>query len=222
MSDPLAALRPPGFVVVEGPIGVGKTSLVQRLAESFSCASLLERAEENPFLDRFYSDPRRAALPAQLFFLFQRSRQLEGLRQGDLFRGALISDFMFEKDRLFAELNLDRHELDLYRTVYAQLAMETPVPDLVVYLQAPVEVLQERIVRRDRSIERRIDPDYLHRLTAAYTEFFYHYSAAPLLIVNAAQINPIDSDADYQQLLRQICGAGPGKHYFNPLPLGLG
>jgi deoxyadenosine/deoxycytidine kinase len=221
VSDSRSGLRPPGFVVVEGPIGVGKTSLARRLAESFGCACLLEQPEENPFLERFYRDPRTAALPAQLFFLFQRSRQLEGLRQGDLFRGALIADFMFEKDRLFAELNLDRHELDLYGKVYAQLAMQTATPDLVVYLQAPVEVLAARIARRDRAIERGLDPDYLRRLAEAYTEFFYHYRASPLLIVNAAEINPIDSDADYRQLLQRICDAGPGKHYFNPLPLGL-
>lgn len=221
MSEPNTGLRPPGFVVVEGPIGVGKTSLVRRLAQSLGCSALFEQAEENPFLERFYHDPRGAAFPAQLFFLFQRSRQLEGLRQGDLFRGSLISDFMFEKDRLFAELNLDRHELDLYRQVYAQLAMQTPTPDLVVYLQAPVEILLRRIARRDRRMERHIDPDYLRRLAEAYAEFFYHYQTSPLLIVNAAEINPIDSDADYRQLLQRICDAGPGKHYFNPLPLGL-
>lgn len=222
MSGSVAALQPPGYVVVEGPIGVGKTSLARRLVESFACASLFERAEENPFLERFYRDPRAAALPTQLFFLFQRSRQLEGVRQRDLFRQALVADFLFEKDLLFAELNLDRHELDLYRKVYDQLSMQTPVPDLVVYLQAPVETLLQRIARRDREIERRIDPDYLRRLSEAYTDFFYHYDAAPLLIVNAAEINPVDSDADYRQLAHRICEVGYGKHYFNPIPLGLG
>ena len=221
MSEPNTNLRPPGFVVVEGPIGVGKTSLVRRLAQSFGCGALFEQAEENPFLDRFYRDPRSAAFPAQLFFLFQRSRQLEGLRQGDLFRGALISDFMFEKDRLFAELNLDRHELDLYRKVYAQLAIQTPVPDLVVYLQAPVEVLLERIQKRGLKHERFIEAAYLQRLSDSYIQFFYQYNNAPLLIVNAADIDFANNDDDYQLLREQIIEVKSGRHYFNPTQVSL-
>lgn len=223
MPEPKAGTgKLPGFVVVEGPIGVGKTSLVNRLADSFSCSRLLEMVDDNPFLERFYQDPKAAAFPAQLHFLFQRSRQLEGLHQGDLFRTALVSDFMFEKDRLFAGLTLDRHELALYEQVYDKLAMEAPRPDLVIYLQAPVEVLMQRIQRRARSQERRISSDYLQRLSATYTEFFYRYNDAPLLIVNTEGINPVDNEADYQLLLKRICEAGPGKHYFNPAPLVLG
>jgi deoxyadenosine/deoxycytidine kinase len=200
---------------------VGKTSLVERLAASLGGATLLEQAEDNPFLERFYRDPRAAALPAQLHFLFQRSRQLEALHQGDLFRQGLVADFMFEKDRLFAGLNLERHELGLYEQVYARLAMTAPTPDLVVYLQAPVEVLLARIRKRARPQEATIDPGYLQRLSVAYTEFFYHYHAAPVLIVNAADINPVDSAADFAQLREQILAVRPGKRYFNAAPLAL-
>jgi deoxyguanosine kinase len=217
------ALKPPGLVVVEGPIGVGKTSLVKRLAETFGCGQLLEAPDDNPFLERFYRDPRGAAFATQLHFLFQRSQQLEALRQADLFAGSgLVADFLFEKDRLFAELTLDRHELDLYDQVYSRMSMDAPRPDLVVYLQAPVPVLMERIRRRDRRAEQPLEASYLQRLSDAYTEFFYHWQHSPLLIVNAARINPVHSDADYQLLLERICNAGPGKHYFNPAPLDLG
>ncbi len=214
--------KPPRLVVVEGPIGVGKTSLVKRLAHSLGCDSLLEDPDDNPFLERFYQDPRGAAFATQLHFLFQRSRQLQGLHQGDLFAGeTLVADFLFAKDRLFAELTLDKHELALYDQVYSRLSMEAPRPDLVVYLQAPVPVLMQRVRRRDRKAERTLDSGYLQRLADAYTAFFYHYDQSPLLIVNAAEINPVDNDSDYQMLLERICNTGPGKHYFNPAPLDL-
>jgi deoxyadenosine/deoxycytidine kinase len=217
-----AGSQPGGLIVVEGPIGVGKTSLVKRLSESLGWGSLLEDPDDNPFLERFYQDPRGAAFATQLHFLFQRSRQLEGLRQGDLFGAqGLVADFLFAKDRLFAELTLDRHELALYEQVYSRLSMEAPRPDLVVYLQAPVPVLMQRIRRRDRHAEKTLDADYLQRLADAYTEFFYHYDQSPLLIVNATEINPVDSEADYQLLLDRIRRAGPGKQYFNPAPLDL-
>ena len=212
-------LKPPGYIVVEGPIGVGKSSLVHRLAESFASETLLEAAEENPFLTRFYEDGRSAALPTQLFFLFQRSKQIQALRQTDLFRSALVADFMLEKDPLFARLNLDDEELKLYEQVYAQLTLEAPVPDLVVYLQAPVDVLMKRIKKRDRQEERSMDPAYLERLCDAYTEFFYYYDKSPLLIINASEINPVERDADYQLLLERICTVRSGKHYFNPAPV---
>lgn len=222
MNMPELTGQSPRLIVVEGPIGVGKTSLVRRLAESLGCTTLLEDPDDNPFLERFYQDPRGAAFATQLHFLFQRSRQLEGLRQGDLFAAhGLVADFLFAKDRLFAELTLDEHELALYDQVYSRLSMEAPRPDLVVYLQAPVPVLMQRIRRRDRRAEQGLDPDYLQRLADAYTEFFYHYDQSPLLIVNAAEINPVDNDADYRLLLERIRRAGPGKHYFNPAPLDL-
>ncbi|RDH88194.1 MAG: deoxynucleoside kinase [endosymbiont of Escarpia spicata] len=213
------SFSPPGFLVVEGPVGVGKTSLVRRLAEAFGGETLLEEAEENPFLDRFYRDRRQSAFPAQLFFLFQRSRQWNELQQGDMFRQRLIADFMLEKDRLFAEVNLEHEELLLYQQVYERLAMEAPKPDLVVYLQAPVETLMRRIRQRARPEEASMDPAYLQRLCDAYTDFFYHYDRSPLLIINAAEINPVESEADFQLLVEHICTADSGKRYLNPVPL---
>ncbi len=212
-------LKPPGYVVVEGPIGVGKTSLVKRLADSFGCGTMLEMPEENPFLERFYADKKMAAFPTQLFFLFQRSQQLQELRNRDLFHTAMVADFMLEKDRIFAKLNLDKDELELYDKVYERLNPEAPVPDLVVYLQAPAEVLQRRVLGRSRPHEMNLSLDYLQRLGNAYAEFFYHYAASPLLIINAAEINPVEREEDYQMLLEQICNVRSGKHYFNPGPL---
>ncbi|VAX10178.1 Deoxyadenosine kinase @ Deoxyguanosine kinase [hydrothermal vent metagenome] len=212
-------LTPPRHLVVEGPIGVGKTSLVQRLADSFGSDALLEKTEENPFLERFYMGGQQAALPTQLFFLFQRSKQLQELRQRDMFRPSLVADYMLEKDPLFARLNLDDDELKLYEQVFAHLTFEAPAPDLVVYLQAPVEILMQRIKKRDRREERPMKAGYLQKLCDAYAEFFYYYDASPLLIINAADINPVERDADYQILLERICTIRSGKHYFNPAPM---
>jgi deoxyadenosine/deoxycytidine kinase len=208
-------------LVIEGPIGVGKTSLARRLAKSLGAELLLEKAEDNPFLERFYQDPRAAALPAQLFFLLQRVEELRGLRQADLFQPRLVADYLFDKDRVFAELNLDEHEFALYDKVYQQLAPEVPVPDLVIYLQAPVDVLQRRIAQRGIGYEQSISVDYLARLSEAYIRFFYHYDRSPLLIVNTRDINPVDSEQDYQMLLERIRTIGSGRHYFNPAPLGV-
>lgn len=204
------------YLVVEGPIGVGKTSLAQLLAESFGAELLLERAEENPFLERFYRDPKNAALPAQLSFLFQRARQLQQMRQGDIFTPSRVADFMLEKDRLFAQLNLDNDEFALYEQVYQHLALDAPVPDLVVYLQAPVEVLMRRVMRRGVGFEQFIQRDYLERVADAYAYFFHHYSRSPLLIVNASDINLVDSEEDYALLVREINRVKSGRHYFNP------
>ena len=159
----------PGYIVVEGPIGVGKTSLAKRLAKSFETDLLLEGADENPFLERFYQDPRSGALPAQLFFLFQRVRQIEAMRQADMFQPVRVADFLIEKDRLFAELTLGPEELKLYEQVYQHVAVDAPVPDLVVYLQAPENVLLKRISRRGIKYERKIDTDYLRNLSEAYS-----------------------------------------------------
>ena len=206
----------PGFVVVEGPIGVGKTSLAERLAARFGTELLLEGPEENPFLERFYQDPRGAALPTQLFFLFQRAQQIQSLRQGDIFQPVRVSDFLLDKDRLFAELTLDADELDLYQRVYDKLALDAPDPDLVVYLQAPVEVLLQRIGRRGIAYEQAIGKSYLERLSNAYTRFFYDWNRSPLLIVNTADINPIDDDHDFELLFAEICKVKSGRHFFNP------
>ncbi|MBD3670842.1 MAG: deoxynucleoside kinase [Gammaproteobacteria bacterium] len=211
----------PQYIVVEGPIGVGKTSLAHRLAQSFGSELLLEGPEDNPFIDRFYENPRTAALPTQLFFLTQRVRQMQELRQGDMFNPVRVADFLIEKDRLFAELTLDDDELRLYDQIYNNMAIEAPVPDLVIYLQAPVEVLLERIARRNRSYERAIDSGYLQRLVDAYARFFHDYYGAPLLIVNAAEIDLVKNDHDYTSLLEQVKSTPRGRHFFNPLPLEL-
>jgi deoxyadenosine/deoxycytidine kinase len=206
----------PAYIVVEGPIGVGKTSLARRLASTFDSDLLLECAGENPFLERFYEDPRSGALPAQLFFLFQRVRQLQAMRQGDMFQPVRVADFLMEKDRLFAELTLDADELKLYEQVYSHLVVDAPVPDLVIYLQAPEDVLLKRIARRGIAYERRIDAAYLRHLSEAYSRLFLYYEAAPLLIVNAAHIDLVDNDEDYQALVEQIQATRRGRHYFNP------
>ncbi|HHI92932.1 MAG TPA: deoxynucleoside kinase [Gammaproteobacteria bacterium] len=206
----------PRYIVIEGPIGVGKTSLAKRLAEDFGGELLLEGAEENPFLARFYRNPRHAALPTQLFFLFQRAQQIQALRQSDMFAPIRVADFILEKDRLFAQLTLDDDELQLYEQVYNNITVDAPQPDLVIYLQAPVDVLLNRVQKRGREYERFIETNYLERLVEAYTRFFHHYSATPLLIVNAAAIDLVNNQQDYQLLVERLHKATSGRHYFNP------
>ena len=206
----------PDYIVIEGPIGVGKTSLAKRLAGDFNGELLLEGAEENPFLERFYRNPRHAALPTQLFFLFQRAQQIQALRQSDMFAPVRVADFILEKDRLFAQLTLDDNELKLYEQVYDNITVDAPQPDLVIYLQAPVDVLLTRVQKRGRDYERFIETNYLERLVEAYTRFFYHYTATPLLIVNAADIDLVNNDQDYQLLLERLKKTTGGRHYFNP------
>jgi len=206
----------PGFVVVEGPIGVGKTTLARKLARSFGSDLLLEGAEENPFLEKFYENPRAAALPTQLHFLLQRARQLKDMRQKDMFNPVRVADYLIEKDRLFARLTLDDDELDLYEQVYSTLTIDVPKPDLVVYLQAPVEVLLDRIQKRGLSHEQLIEAAYLERLCDSYIRFFYQYTEAPLLIVNATDIDFASNEADFQLLLERIMANRSGRHYFNP------
>ena len=215
-NDGVIPVDGPRFIVIEGPIGVGKTSLAKRLAKSFASELILEQAEENPFLERFYYNRRHAALPTQLFFLFQRARQIEQLRQTDMFSPVRIADFLFEKDRLFAELNLDANELRLYEQIAATLDIDPPKPDLVVYLQAPAPVLMRRVASRGIGYEQTIDESYLERLGDAYAKLFYEFDAAPLLIVNAATIDPIHRESDYEQLLEMIKTIKHGRYYYNP------
>ena len=201
------------FIVVEGPIGVGKTSLARRLSQSLGGQQVLEQADQNPFLERFYKNPRAAAFQTQLFFLFQRARQLEDVRQQDLFGAVRVADYLLEKDRLFARVTLDDAEYALYERV----VVDAPQPDLVVYLQAPVDVLMDRISKRGIRYEQHIERAYLEKLTQAYARFFHSYDASPLLIVNSAAIDPVNSESDYAQLFAEITKARRGRHFFNPV-----
>jgi deoxyadenosine/deoxycytidine kinase len=208
---------PQRYLVVEGPIGVGKTSLARKLATTLGAHTVLEQADENPFLERFYRNPRAAALPAQLYFLFQRAQQQQALRQQDLFASQLVADYLLAKDDLFARLTLDEEEYRLYRQVYDRLAIDAPAPDLVIYLQAPVDVLLDRIARRGVPHENLIDRAYLTRLNQSYARFFHDYDASPVLIVNAATIDPIGNEPDYAELLAQVGRTTRGRHYYNPM-----
>jgi deoxyguanosine kinase len=208
---------PHQFIVLEGPIGVGKSSLARRLCASLGAEPVLEQAAENPFLERFYRNPRDGALPAQLYFLFQRAQQLAALNQQDMFAPLRVADYLLEKDRLFARVTLDDAEFGLYEQVYTKLDVQAPKPDLVVYLQAPVDVLLERIAKRGIRYEQQIDRAYLERLNEAYARFFHEFEAAPLLLVNAASIDPINNQADYDELLAAIQRMKRGRLYYNPL-----
>jgi deoxyguanosine kinase len=213
----MASESPHKFIAVEGPIGVGKTSLARRLCASLSAQGIFEEAAQNPFLERFYRNPRAGALPTQLYFLLQRAQQLASLKQQDLFAPVRVSDYLLEKDRLFARVTLDDAEYALYEQLYSKLDIRSTKPDLVVYLQAPVDVLLERIARRGVDYEQHIDRHYLERLNQAYARFFHEFEAAPLLIVNAASIDPIANQQDYEELLTAIRRMSRGRLYFNPL-----
>jgi deoxyguanosine kinase len=217
VNDKTSGDWPHRLVVVEGPIGVGKTTLARKLAATVGAESVLEQADENPFLERFYKNPRAAAFPTQLFFLFQRARQLQELRQQDMFAPVRVADYLLDKDRLFARITLDDEEYALYEQVYARLSLDAPRPDLVVFLQAPVDVLMERIARRGIRYEKYIERDYLERLIDAYTRFFHQYAASPLLIVNAEAIDPVGDSRDFEELFDTIRRTTRGRHYFNPL-----
>lgn len=210
--------RIPHYIAVEGPIGVGKTSLAKRLAETFNYDIVLEKPEDNPFLERFYRNPRQHALATQLFFLFQRAQQLQELKQDDLFEPVRVADFLIDKDMLFARQNLDPDEFQLYQNVYQHLTIDAPMPELVIYLQAPTQVLLQRIQKRGIAAEQTIEADYLSRLNDAYTSFFHYYDRSPLLIVNSTDLDLVGHDEDYQQLVNQIMTAPQGTHYFNPKP----
>ena len=192
------------YIVVEGPIGVGKTSLARRLAQRLGATELLEKPDENPFLARFYEDPARHALATQLFFLFQRSNEVRDLAQMDMFRTSIVADYLFDKDVLFARLNLSDEEFALYQQIYRNLQFQAPDPDLVIYLQAAPEILAQRVCRRAKPYEQTIAGEYLLRLSQSYSDFFYHYDAAPVLMVNSEHLNFADDDEDFDLLLRRI------------------
>jgi deoxyguanosine kinase len=209
---PLSKYR---YIVVEGPIGVGKTSLAQRLADYAEVQPLLEKPQDNPFLASFYQDPGRYALPTQLFFLFQRINEARDMAQMDLFRSRTISDYLFEKDELFARLTLSDEEYKLYQSIYQGLSPQVPTPDLVIYLQAPTYTLLERVQKRGTRYERAIQDEYLARLAESYGEFFHHYDEAPLLVVNSEHLNFVDNENDFNLLLDRIGKMRGRREYFN-------
>ena len=199
---------------------MGKTTLAKRLAEGFNYQILLEDAHENPFLDRFYQNRKQAALATQLFFLFQRTQKIGDLKQQDIFEPVRVSDFLIEKDPLFARINLDADEFQLYERVYQQLIIDAPTPDLVIYLQASPDRLLDRIERRGIASERQIEKGYLEQINEVYSEFFLYYDAAPLLIVNANEIDLSRGDRDFLQLVDYLLDIKSGRHYFNPTFFG--
>ncbi len=204
------------YIVIEGPIGCGKTTLAQMLSEKFHVQLLSEKADENPFLPRFYQDAQRYALPTQLFFLFQRSRQIADMNQRDMFTAPTVADFFLEKDPLFARLNLDDEEYTLYHQIYTHLQLKSPKPDLIIYLQTPVDELAERIEERNISYEQEIPREYIERLADAYSEFFHSYDAAPVLIVNNEKLNIIKDEAALNLLIDRIGQIKSSREYFNP------
>jgi deoxyguanosine kinase len=203
------------YIVVEGPIGAGKTTLARKIAERSGAQTMLEMPQENPFLEKFYRDSARYALPAQMFFLFQRINQLRDLAQADLFNGPVASDFLLDKDPIFARLTLGDDEFNLYRQLYEQLRPQAPVPDLVIYLQAQPETLVERVKKRGIPMESGISETYLYLLCESYSRFFYHYDTAPLLIVNNEHLNPVERDEDFDLLMSRIENMRGKREFFN-------
>ena len=218
MKPALNEIPLPKYIAIEGPIGVGKTTLANKIAESFNYDAFLEQPAENPFLKNFYRNPSQSALATQLFFLFQRMQQIQDLKQRSLFENVRVADFLIEKDRLFAEVTLSNEEMVLYDKVYKHITIDAPTPDLVIYLQAPIGILKERITKRGNINEQYLTLDYLERLNDAYSRFFLDYNSAPLLIINAADINLESNEADYEALITMIMSNPKGNNFVNPPP----
>jgi deoxyadenosine/deoxycytidine kinase len=208
----------PKYIAIEGPIGVGKTTLANKIAATFNYDAFLEQPAENPFLKNFYRNPSQSALATQLFFLFQRMQQIQDLKQRSLFEAVRVADFLIEKDRLFAEVTLSNEEMNLYDKVYDHITLDAPSPDLVIYLQAPIDVLKDRITKRGNINEQYLTLEYLEKLNDAYSRFFLDYNDAPLLIINAADINLESNEADYESLITTIMSNPKGKNFINPQP----
>ncbi len=209
-------MRRRGYIAVEGPIGVGKTTLAQLLGRELNARLMFEDADNNPFLPRFYQDPDKYAFPAQLYFLLTRYNQQRELAQRDLFAEATVSDYLFAKDRIFASLTLSEDEFKLYESVYRLLDAQMAKPDLVVYVRARIEVLAERLRKRNRDFERYVSYEYLDRVSAAFRDFFFYYDEAPLLVVDTSDIDFVANPEDLADLIREIDGAGAGTQYFVP------
>lgn len=205
------------YIVVEGPLGVGKTTLARLLAEEFNARAIFEQVEDNPFLKKFYDDPRAYAFQTQLFFLLSRYRQQRALRQQDLFAQQTVADYLFAKDQIFAQANLEPDELALYRQLFGLLDARLPKPDLVVYLQARADVLIERLRKRDRDYERRIALEYVQRIAEAYRDFFFYYDETPLLVVNSSDVDFVGRPEDLADLIREIRNMGQGVQHYIPL-----
>jgi deoxyguanosine kinase len=208
--------RGSGYIAIEGPIGVGKTSLAQALGLRIGARIVLEDTDSNPFIARFYQDPEKYAFPVQLYFLLTRYNQQRQLAQQDLFAQATVTDYLLAKDRIFARLNLDPDELVLYEGVYRLLDGQLAKPDLVVYIRARVEVLAERLRKRNRTFERHISLEYLERISAAYRDFFFYYDETPLLVVDSSEIDFVGDSGDLEDLLREIDRTSTGSHYYVP------
>lgn len=204
------------YIVVEGPIGCGKTTLSKMLADKFPVDYLSEKAEANPFLPRFYQDAQRYGLPTQLFFLFQRANQIKELSQRDMFEKPIVADFFLEKDPIFARLNLDDEEYALYHQIYQHLQLKAPKPDLVIYLQTPIDALMERIEERSVSYEQDIPREYIERLSNAYSDFFHNYDTSPVLIVNNEKLNIVKNHSSLDLLLNRIMQIKGQREFFNP------
>ncbi len=205
------------YIVLEGPIGVGKTSLASRLAEEFEARTLFENVEENPFLQEFYHDRKKNAFKTQLYFLLSRYQQQVDLVQTDLFQKTAVGDYLFAKDRIFARLNLDRDELYLYDELYRILSLRIPKPDLVIYLSADIEILKKRIRGRANPYEKSLDMSYLSRVVSAYNDFFFQYDETPLLVISTTNIDFVSRDSDFRQLVKEIREFKTGTQYFVPL-----